>query len=117
MTELSKIDLGSIKIHKKVLAEITASAVKEIEGVRLAPPDFVATLAELVGFTRIPGVVINVDKGNQVSIEVLMCVKYGINIPDVARRAQDAVRSAIERTVDIDLKDVNINIQGIDRGA
>ena len=117
MTELSKIDLGSIKIHKKVLAEIAASAVKDIDGVRLAPPDVVATLAELFGLVRIPGVVVNLDKGNQVSIEVQIFVKYGINIPDVARRAQDAVRSAIERAVDIDLKDVNINIQGVDREA
>jgi uncharacterized alkaline shock family protein YloU len=117
MTELTKIDLGSIKIHKKVLAEIAASAIKDIEGVRLAPPDVIATLAELFGLVRIPGVVITIDKGSQVSIEILIFVKYGMNIPDVARRAQDAVRSAIERTVDIDLKDVNINIQGVDREA
>jgi len=57
-----------------------------------------------------------IDRNNQVTIEVKVNIRYGMNIPDIARFTQDSVRDAIERTVDIDLKDVNVNIQGIERG-
>ena len=70
----------------------------------------------LLGWKGFPGIIVGVDKNNQVSIEVKVQVHYGLNIPDIARHVQDAIRTAIENTVDIDLKDVNVNIQGIERG-
>jgi len=116
MKEVNKIDLGSIKVHKKVLAEIAMSAVNDINGVSLFRQDFSRLFGSLVGSKPCPGISVIVDKSNQVSIEVKVRVRYGLNIPDVARETQDAIREAIERTVDVDLKDVNVNIQGIERG-
>jgi len=117
MSDPAKIETGSINIHRKVIAEIVVSAIKDIDGIRLAPPSLITTLADWLGMSRIPGVVISTDKNNQVTIEVQIIVKFGRNIPDVARIAQDAVRRSIEQTVDIELKDVNVNIQGIDRSG
>jgi len=116
MNDANKIDLGSIKVHKKVLAEIAMSAVNDINGVSLFRQDFSGLFGSLLGNKSYSGISVVVDKGNQVSIEVKVCVRYGLNIPDVARETQDAIREAVERTVDIDLKDVNVNIQGIERG-
>ncbi len=116
MKDVNKIDLGSIKVHKKVLAEIAMSAVNNVKGVSLSRQDFSGFFGSLGGGSSYPGITVLVDKNNQVSIDVKVRVRYGLNIPDVAREAQDAVREAIERTVDIELKDVNVNIQGIERG-
>lgn len=117
MKEVNKIDLGSIKVHKKVLADIASSAIKDIDGIKLVQQDLTSCLPNLWGARCLPGVVVNVDKNNQVSMEVKVVVRYGLNIQDIARQAQDVIRQAVERTVDIDLKDVNINIQGIERGG
>ena len=35
MKDDTKIDLGSVQVHKKVFAEIIASALKEVSGVKL----------------------------------------------------------------------------------
>ena len=116
MKDSNKVDLGSIKIHKKVLADITHSAVSDIPGVKLVKEDFGHTVKDLLGMKSYPGIVITVEKNNQVSIEVKVLVRYGINIPDLARQVQDSIRKMIEKTADIDLKDVHVNIQGIERG-
>ncbi len=115
MKDLGRVDFGSIKIHKKVLAELVISAVNDIEGVQIPPKDFLTNLAELTGLKLYPAVSVTIDQNNQVSLEVKVNVRYGLNIPEVARHVQEVIRDAIERTADIDLKDIHVNVQGIER--
>ena len=115
MKDIGRVDFGSIKIHKKVLAELVISAVNDIEGVQIPTKDFLTNAAELLGIKIYPAVSVNIDKNNQVSLEVKVSVRYGLNIPEVARHVQEVIRDAVERTADIDLKDVQINVQGIER--
>ncbi|MDP2653872.1 MAG: Asp23/Gls24 family envelope stress response protein [Candidatus Omnitrophota bacterium] len=115
MREDHKGEFGAIKIHRKVIAEIAASAVNEIEGVSVITRNTWTGFLDLVGVKRHPGVVVSIDKSNQVTIEVKIKVRYGLHVPDVGRQIQDAVRSAVENTVDVDLKDVHVNVQGIER--
>ena len=109
------IDLGTVKIHRKAIADIVYSALSEIKGIKLISKNFLYDLYELVGINDYPGISVNVDKNNQVTIDVKICVDYGKNVPDMATLAQEAIRSAVERTVDIDLKVINVNIHGIER--
>lgn len=115
MTE-NKIDLGSIQIHKKVIGEIAAAALGEIDGVHLAPQDALNRFLEILGQKNCSGIEVAVDKNDQVTIELKVLIRYGINIPDIARQIQDVVRLAIEKTTDIHLREVNVNVQGIERG-
>ena len=115
MTE-NKVDLGSIQIHKKVIAEIAAAALDEIDGVHLAPQDWLNQFREILGQKNCPGIEVTVDKDDQVTIELKVIIRYGINIPDIARQIQDVVRLAVEKTTDIHLREVNVNVQGIERG-
>ena len=116
MKEVSKIDMGSIKVHKKVISEIAAAALNDVDGVSLVKQDFSSRLYSMLGEKIYPGIKVHVDKNNQVIVEVKVLIRYGLNLPEIARQAQDTIRRAIEKTVDIDLKDVNIVIQGIERG-
>lgn len=117
MKELNRVDMGSIKIHKKVLADITASVVKEVDGVSLMPKTLLHTVGDYLGWAQQPGIRVDVDAQNQVTIEVKVFVRYGQNIPDLARHTQDMIRGMIEQTVDVDLKDVHLSVQGIERGV
>lgn len=116
MIDSNRVDLGSIQIHKKAIADLTFSALSEIEGVSLIPKDAVSKFLEYLGEKKYSGIVVTIDKNSQVSIEVKVCVRYGINIQDIARQIQDAVRTAVERTVDITLKEISVNVHGIERG-
>ena len=116
MIPQNKIDLGSIQIHKKVIADIAAAALGDIDGVYLAPKNFANQMLELFVPRNSPGIMVAVDKNNQVTIEMKVCVRYGLNIPDIARQVQDVIRLAVERTTDVHLREVNVNVQGIERG-
>ncbi len=112
----NKIDLGSIQIHKKVIGEIAAAALGEIDGVHLPPQNPVCHFLETLGKRNSCGVSVLIDKSGQVTIDLKVYVRYGVNIPDIARQIQDVVRLAVERTTDIHLREVNVNVQGIERG-
>lgn len=116
MSEIKNVDLGSVKIHKKVIVDIVSNAVAGIKGIRLVPPSMLDQLLNIAGFKAQSAVSVDIEKTGQVSVHVRVCVDYGFRIPDVAGQAQDVIREAIEQTVDIDLKDVNVNIHGIERG-
>ncbi len=116
MKQPCQIDLGVVHIHKKVVADIVASAVADVDGVSLIPKTFRESCCELFGKSVSPGVTVNVDENNDVSVDMQVIVRYGMNIPDIGRHIQDVVRSIVQKTVDISLKEINVNIRGIERG-
>ena len=117
MIDSSRVDFGSVQIHKRAIADITFSALNEIEGVSLVPNDVISKVRNYFGDKHYSGIIVSIDKNSQVAIEVKVRVRYGIAVQDVARQVQEAVRTAVERTVDITLRDVNVNVHGIERGS
>ena len=116
-TPFHKIDLGLVHYHTHVIADIAKAAVEEIDGVSLIQQSFSDSVLEIIGAKRCSGVEVQVDKNtNSVSLEVRVRVRYGLNIPDTAQHVQDMVREKFEQLTDIDLRDVNVNVQGIERG-
>ncbi len=116
MPGFNKIDSGLINYHNQVISDIAKAAVEEIDGVTLIPQDFTATVMELVGVKHCSGVDVHVDRNaNAVSLEVKVRVRYGLNIPDTAQQVQEMIREKFDQLTDIDLRDVNVNVQGIAR--
>jgi uncharacterized alkaline shock family protein YloU len=113
----SKVDVGFVQIHKKVIGDIAASALAEVQGAKLASFGIITRFFEILGNKNYPSVRVTIDPDNQVSVDIKVSIQYGLNVPDVARQVQDVVRAAVEKSVDIDLKEINVNIQGIERGA
>lgn len=116
MIEESNIDFGSIKIHKEAIADIVASALKEVEGVALPPSSPKDRLLEFLGKKSYSGINILIDKDNQVGIDIKILIHYGANISLIGHQVQDVVRMAVERMAEINLKDINVSIRGIERG-
>ena len=117
MRKNEKIDLGSVQVHRKVFAEIIASAIQSVEGVDLIQNNIGSRLSAFFGQTDSPGINIKVDDDHEVVLELEVLVRYGMNIPDAARQVQKEVKSAVDRTLDIRIKDIHINVQGIEREA
>ena len=117
MRSFPQIELGAIHYEPRVIADITKAAVEETEGVTLIPQDFSDSILEFVGIKRLSGVDVKIDNlQNAVSLDVKIRVRYGLNIPDIARQVQDIVRDRFDQLTDIDLKDVNVKVHGIERG-
>ena len=115
MQEESRTDLGTIRIHNNVIASIAAIAAEEIEGVK-AIGGLKNTIMQLMSKKAQNYIKVEKDKNEEVKVEIPLVIKFGYNIPDVANKVQENVRNALEKMTNIVLKDVNINVQGIERG-
>lgn len=114
--EESRTDLGVIRIHKNVIASIASLAANEIDGVKRIGVDFKSGFLELLGKQSLSAIKVEIDKNEGVKVEIPLIIKYGFNIPDVANRVQENIRNALEKMTNLSIKDININVQGIERG-
>ncbi len=111
----NRIDIGTIQIHKKVIADIAALAMGDVEGVTPIPRNAGEQILDTLGYHRQPGIDVIVDKNHQVTIDMKVCVRFGLNIPETARQVQEVVRHAVEKATDIDLREVHVNVYGVER--
>jgi len=111
-----KTEFGVVRIHKDVIKSIASLAVSEIEGASAAGSNFQSGLYGFMGKKYYPGIEVIIDKNNDIKVELKIIVKYGFNIPEVASRVQDNVRLALEKMSELSLREINVNVQGVERG-
>jgi len=114
--EESQTDLGNIRIHKNVIASIASIAAVEIDGVKRIGGDFRSGILELIGKKALMAIKVDIDKNDEIRLEVPLVIKYGSNIPDIANKAQENIRNALEKMTNLSIKYININVQSIERG-
>lgn len=114
--EETQTDLGSVRIYKKVIASIAAIAAGEIEGVKRIGSDFTGGILELMGKKSAPAIKVEFLKNGDVKLEIPLIIIYGYNIPEIADKVQENVRNALDKMTHLSIKDIDINVQGIERG-
>ncbi len=110
----SRNELGVLRIHKNVISSITSIAATEIEGVKRVGRDK-NNFLELLG-KKFWAIKVDISKNEEVKVDVPLVIKYGYNIPEVANRVQENVRLALEKMSNLSIKEINVNVQGIERG-
>jgi uncharacterized alkaline shock family protein YloU len=115
MKQDSRTDLGLIRIHKKVIASIASIAASEIEGVKRIGGDIRTNLYELLGRKNYGGIRVEIDKNQEIIIEIPLVIKYGFNIPIIASKVQENIKKSLSEMTDLYLKEVHVNIQSIER--
>lgn len=113
--EESRTDLGTIRIHKKVIASVASIAAVEIEGVKRVGGDFASGVMELIGNRLLLGIKVEIDRNEEVRLQIPVVIKYGYNLPEVANRIQENVRQALEKMTNLSIREINIIVQGIER--
>lgn len=111
----SRTDFGTIRIHRNVVASIASIAATEIEGVKRIGGDLKSGILELIGKKSLSAIKVFIDKNGEIRVEAPLIIKYGFNIPDIANKVQENVRNALEKMTNLSVKDININVQGIEK--
>jgi len=111
----TKTALGNIKIHKNVLISSANIAVLETEGVYGFYVNTRDEIYKVFNKDFKPGIVISVDKDNEIIISLSIIVKFGYNLSAVATKIQENVRFAIDKIVETNIKDINVIIKGLER--
>ncbi|MCG2714375.1 MAG: Asp23/Gls24 family envelope stress response protein [Candidatus Omnitrophica bacterium] len=112
----SRNDLGVVRIHKNVIASISSIAATEIEGVKKVGKDIKSGIMELLGQKSFSAIKVDISKNEEVKVEIPLIIKYGYSIPDVASKVQESVRQALEKMSNLSIRDINVSVQGIERG-
>ena len=105
-------DLGPVKIHKNLIAQIAETAALEVEGVSdlaVTPDKLISKVLHKLNITGI-----NIDLTKIPRIEIPILVKYGYNILDVSTQVQEAVSQALLNTLNIDAAQIVVKIKGLD---
>lgn len=115
--ENTDTDLGAIRIHTNVISSIAAIAAAEIDGVKRIGNNLQSGMLELLGKKSSGAIKVELDKNEEVRIEIPLIIKYGYKVPDIAARVQENVRSAIEKMTDLSVRTVDIKVKGIEKAA
>lgn len=116
MVEESRTELGTIKIHSNVISSIAAIAALEIEGVKRIGGDLRSEALEFLKRKPYSAIRVKIDKNEDVRVIIPLVIEFGYNIPEVATKVQENIRSALDKMTAVALKDIVINVQGIERG-
>jgi uncharacterized alkaline shock family protein YloU len=112
----SRNELGILRIHKNVISSISSIAATEIDGVKRVGRDLRSGFLEMLGKKMYSAIKVDISKNEEVKVEIPLIIKYGYNIPDVAARVQENVRLALEKMSNLSIKEINVNVRGIERG-
>lgn len=106
-------EMGNIHISEEVLAVIAAAAAIEVEGVSGLAAQVASEIGELLGKKhQAKGVRVHMNEG-VASLDLSILIQYGATIPEVARKVQDAVMTAVESTSGLTVEAVNIHVGGV----
>ncbi len=115
MEEKNNISKDSVKISEEVVASITGVAASETEGVASVGGNSIASnWTELISGKKnnTKGIKITMNE-NVVEIEILLTVKYGVSIPEVASNVQYNVKNAVEEMTGLVVEKVDVRVTGI----
>ena len=110
-------ELGEIKIHENVIANLVAMAARQIPGVsRLAGSTVVDAIASIVGSRRMQAraITVGIAGDNCVTIDLKLNILVGFRLPDVVQQVQRAVIDNIESVTGMTVTRVNVAVQDID---
>ena len=104
---------GSINISEDVLYSMVRAAGGEIDGVAALSNNAGAELAELLGIRNVgKGVKVQIADG-QITVDIIIMVRYGENVVGVAKQVQEAVTGAVESMTGMGTPIVNVHVSGV----
>ncbi len=105
---------GVIKISEDVVAILADKAVREVEGIAGMSGSLADSFAVVIGRkVSTKGIAVDI-KDNDVVINLHTVVKYGVRIPEVAWKAQEAVKTSVENMTGLNVLKVNISVEGVE---
>lgn len=110
----AKTDLGRIQISDEAIAEMASTAALRVTGVAgMGASGRVESLAQILGVERGGRGVLVELRGRELSLRLSILVDFGAEVAEVGLSVQEAVAAAVEQMTGLDVRDVDIAIQGV----
>jgi len=112
----SNVSLGRIEVSPHIIAAVAEEAALQCYGiVGLASRRRQGIWTRILPLSqeRGGGVIVNVDDGDRVNLDLYVIIEYGTRIVEVARNVMSNVKFAVEQALGVPVEQVNVNVQGI----
>lgn len=111
----TKNSFGEIKISDDAIASLAGSTVCECYGIvgvvsKNIVKDSYNNLLKKENYSK--GVIVSRRKDN-LSIDIYAVISLGVKISEVVLEAQKRVKYTVEKSLNMDVKEVNIHVEGI----
>jgi uncharacterized alkaline shock family protein YloU len=114
---ITKSSLGAIQVHKNVIAEVVYNTLKDVPNVLPIKASAWDNILFIFGHDNFPGIHVDDSANGEISINIKLIVRYGANMPMIGREVQETVKRAVESALNIVIKNIDVNIHGIEKGA
>ncbi len=105
---------GRIEVFPSAVGAIAAHAALRCYGITgMAARGLRDGVAELLRRENVDRGVEVVETDGGLAIDVFVIVQYGIRITEVAHNLQETVKFEVERSVNVPVVQVNVNVQGV----
>lgn len=105
---------SSIRIADDVVGVIAGIAALEVDGVAGMSGGLAAEVGERMTGKKNPSKGVKVQIGEkEVAIDLYIVVEFGVRIPEVATKVQEAVKRAVESMTGLECVEINIHVQGV----
>ena len=89
------------------------TAVTEVEGVAGISNTTTGEIAELIGIKSMSkGITVQIID-DTVKVDVIILVRYGCNIVNVAREVQNSVGEVVQAVTGIEKAEINVHVSGV----
>ncbi len=107
-------DGDQIKIDLTVLEVILGISAKKVDGVAGMRGGLKSGLNRVLGREdRGKGVSVTVDENGDLTADVYVYLKFGVNVPSVAAKIQEALKQQLAQMTDMNLKSINVHVVGL----
>ena len=105
--------IGTVRIASDVVATIAGLAAADVSGIAGMSGGIAGGIAEMLGRKNLTkGVKVEVSE-EETLVDLFIIVEYGVSIAEVAKNAQETVKSTVENMTGLNCHTVNIHVQGV----
>jgi len=105
---------GRVEVFPSAVAAIAGHASLDCYGIAgMAARGLRDGVAELLHRGNVSHGVEVLEVEGGIAIDLYVIVQYGIRISEVAHNLQETVKFAVERSVNVPVVEVNVNVQGV----
>ena len=101
---------GTINISEEVVAVMVAAAVAEVDGVASLAGQDISNIAVKKNASKSARVSF---EDNSITVDVVIVVRYGNSVTDIAAKVQKSVANAIVSMTGLSAPTVNVRVNGI----
>ncbi|MDR1392130.1 MAG: Asp23/Gls24 family envelope stress response protein [Clostridiales bacterium] len=111
--KIGEQNAGEVNISDEVVSIIASHAAKDIPGISSMQNSLGTGIAEFLGKKNLSkGVKVNVND-SEVVIDLFVIIEYDVQIPQVAWKVQERVKSKVEEATGLNVISVNVHVEGI----